>query len=59
MLALSDYTLLLAGLGTTSAEQATKLKQEAKELLQRLAVIDSDRKERYADLSERLLLTIS
>jgi hypothetical protein len=52
MLALSDYILLLAKMGSTSADQADKLKHEAKELLHRLAVIDSDRKERYADLSE-------
>lgn len=50
MLALSDYTLLLARLDSTSDEQARLLKQEARELLQRLAVIDSDRKERYTDL---------
>jgi hypothetical protein len=50
MLALADYTLLLAKLETTKEDQAGKLKQEARALLERLAIIDSDRKERYADL---------
>lgn len=52
MLALSDYTLLLAKLPSTDSDQAAELRTEAKKLLERLAVIDSDRKERYNDLGE-------
>ena len=53
--ALSHYTLLLASSPSTSPEESAKCKSEAKDLLLRLAEIDLDRKNRYHDMSKRLL----
>jgi hypothetical protein len=47
--ALAHYTLILSRLSTTAPEESDKLRADAKQLLDRLAVIDPDRKERYRD----------
>lgn len=50
--ALSHYTLLLAQSAGIPVEESTRLKSEAKCLLDRLAEIDEDRKERYRDFGQ-------
>lgn len=50
MNALAHYHSLTAKLPSTSESDAELHRQEAKTLLERLAVIDEDRKERYREL---------
>ncbi|ORY30606.1 hypothetical protein BCR39DRAFT_564865 [Naematelia encephala] len=50
--ALAHYLLLFAGSPWTETEEADNARKEAKEILRRLAEIDSDRKERYQDLGK-------
>lgn len=57
--ALSHYTLLLANLANTPQEESVSLRAEAKALLDRLAEIDTDRKERYTDFGQSELHTAS
>lgn len=52
MNALAHYHLLSARQPSTSAENATQHRAEAKTILERLEVIDEDRKERYRELGE-------
>jgi geranylgeranyl transferase type-2 subunit alpha len=50
MNSLAHYLLLSARLESTAPAEATKRREQAKTLLERLAVIDEDRKERYREL---------
>jgi geranylgeranyl transferase type-2 subunit alpha len=50
MNSLAHYLLVSARLPATPAADAAALRADAKAILERLAVIDSDRKERYHEL---------
>lgn len=52
MNALSHYLLLLARLPSTPDADKATLRADAKVILERLAVIDEDRKERYRELGK-------
>jgi hypothetical protein len=50
MNALAHYHLLSARLPSISADEAARHRADAKTILERLEVIDEDRKERYREL---------
>ncbi len=52
MNALAHYHLLSARLPSISADEAAQHRADAKTILERLEVIDEDRKERYRELGE-------
>jgi len=59
MNSLAHYLLLSARLPSTPAADAEKQRADAKVILERLAVIDEDRKERYRELGGFLTVDIS
>ena len=52
MNALAQYALQLSRSPSTSENDATHLRDEAKGLLKRLEEVDIDRKQRYQDMGE-------
>jgi geranylgeranyl transferase type-2 subunit alpha len=53
MNALAHYHLLSARLPSISADEAARHRADAKTILERLEVIDEDRKERYRELASQ------
>lgn len=58
MNALAHYHLLSTRLPSISSDEAARHSADAKTILQRLEVIDEDRKQRYCELGESIPLPV-